>query len=583
VSAAQRNFGARITPFSPAGAGESLALNHPHRAGCWVDPNCHARPYHVGLTGRSAVRTDASIHFDRPEGIRTLWLAHRSPRRNQVEPAMFTGPILTKPRLIALTAAMLIADSALAQAPTDKFPLKGVIRDFSKTNPNIATPPTGGNGTYSGNISVELGSDGKPVFTGAGYKVATPWLDAQSKVLAPNMYIDPATVGSKNVPLVNMPTIKNNPTIDTYDPNKGPYRATNKGPAPTFVSNSAMPAISVPDLVPSQGDVEYKGNGTTTLSGSFRCKTFNLSNNHTLNISGNVTIVCDEAFVIQNHTKVMLLDGAMLTVYSKKDAKFENNVDINMNTCQSSRFMFYQLGTSNLIIENSARAYCQVVAPNASLHVKNNCDFYGKLCSKSVTIENSGGFHIEAGEIEFCGVVPQDVAGSKGISSTAGIPNAAGFNQWYNDVLGVNLSMPHTILLGRDVSNTKWQFINDAFWPIDKKLKGNESQAHNAYFTWTCSAQFIHHGCMDTFVEFLGKDDMWVFINGKLVMDRGGVIPTLTHHVDMDRLGLNDGQVYTIDLFYAQRNASVSQFRLFTNLDLIEQPQQVVQMSGPMD
>jgi fibro-slime domain-containing protein len=278
-----------------------------------------------------------------------------------------------------------------------------------------------------------------------------------------------------------------------------------------------------------------------------------------------------------------MLDGATLTVYAKKDAKFENNVDINMNTAKSSRFMFYHLGVSDLIIENSARAYCQVVAPNASLHVKNNCDFYGKLCAKSAKMENSAGFHIEYGEIQICGVTPKDVAGTKGIASTAGIPNAAGFNQWYNDVLGVNLSMPHTILLGRNQANTQWQFINDAFWPIDKKLKGNENQAHNNYFTWTASAQFIHHECMDTFVEFLGKDDMWIFIDGKLVMDRGGVIPTLTHHVDMDRLGLEDGEVYTIDLFYAQRNAAMSQFRLFTNLDLIQTPQQVVQFSSPMD
>ena len=499
---------------------------------------------------------------------------------------MFTGLSITKPRFLIVSIAVMTAFSAelaVGQAVTDKFPLKGVIRDFSKTNPNIATPPSGGNGTYSGNISTELGLDGKPVFTGAGYKVMTPWQDAQAKIIAPNMYIDPGTVGSMNVPLVNMPTIKNNPTIDTYDPNLGPYSKNNCGPAPTFVSNSAMSAISVPDLGASLGVVEYKGNGATTLGNSFRCEVFNLSNNHTLNISGNVTIVCDETFVIQNHTEVVLLDGATLTVYTMKDAKFENNVDVNMNTGKSARFMMYHLGSSDVILENSARAYCQISAPNASLHVKNNCDFYGKLSANSATIENSAGFHIEAGTVEICGVEPQDVAGNPGISSTSGIPNSAGFNQWYNDVLGVNLSMPHTVLLVRNNANTQWQYINDAFWPIDRKLKGNENQAHNNYFTWTASAHFVHHACADTFVEFMGKDDMWIFINGELVMDRGGVIPTLTHHVDVDRLGLVDGQVYLIDVFYAQRNAATSQFRLFTNLDLIPTPQQVVQVSGPMD
>jgi fibro-slime domain-containing protein len=402
-------------------------------------------------------------------------------------------------------------------------------------------------------------------------------------MIAPNLYVDPSMVGSNDVRLVVMPTISNNPTIDTFDPNLGPYGDSNKGPAPTFVPNSPMPTMAVPELGASVGDVLYKGNGTSTLSSSMKCTTFTLSNNRTLNISGNVTIVCEESFVVQNHTKIVLLDGATLTVFALKDAKFENNVDLNMNTCQSSRFMFCHLGESNLVMENSARAYMQLTAPNASLHVKNNCDFHGKLKGKSAIIDNGAGLHIETGGVEFCGVEPADIVGVHGVASTGGIPSAAAFNTWYTDVLGTNLSMPYTVTLVRNSTNTMWQYLNTAFYPIDRMLMGNQGQAHNYYFTWTCSANFIHHACTGTFADFSGNDDMWIFINGELVMDRGGVLPAPGQYVDVDRLGLVDGNVYTIQMFYSQRSTATSQFKFKTNLDLIPDEAMVVQVSGPMD
>jgi fibro-slime domain-containing protein len=59
-----------------------------------------------------------------------------------------------------------------------------------------------------------------------------------------------------------------------------------------------------------------------------------------------------------------------------------------------------------------------------------------------------------------------------------------------------------------------------------------------------------------------------VFIDGRLVMDLGGVAGGARQYVQVDRLGLTDGQRYPLHLFYAQRRDDVSVFRLRTNIEL---------------
>ena len=49
-------------------------------------------------------------------------------------------------------------------------------------------------------------------------------------------------------------------------------------------------------------------------------------------------------------------------------------------------------------------------------------------------------------------------------------------------------------------------------------------------------------------------------------MDLGGIGANTEQYVDLDRLGLVDGERYRLKLFYAQRQAASSVYRLRTNL-----------------
>ena len=72
--------------------------------------------------------------------------------------------------------------------------------------------------------------------------------------------------------------------------------------------------------------------------------------------------------------------------------------------------------------------------------------------------------------------------------------------------------------------------------------------------------------------DFSGDDDVWVFINGRLAVDLGGVHSSSNQFVDLardaaaKRFNLTVGETYTFDMFQAERKFSQSNFKLTTTL-----------------
>ncbi len=155
-------------------------------------------------------------------------------------------------------------------------------------------------------------------------------------------------------------------------------------------------------------------------------------------------------------------------------------------------------------------------------------------------------------------------AGGAGTLTTHG---ADAFDQWYRDVPGVNQSTEFTIQLVDDGSGI-FVYDNQEFFPLDGQLMGNEGNAHNYHFTYEIHTEFTYRG--GEVFGFTGDDDLFVFINGHLAIDLGGVHGPLSQEADLDALAgtlnIEPDNVYPLDFFFAERHLVLSTFRIATTI-----------------
>ncbi len=174
-----------------------------------------------------------------------------------------------------------------------------------------------------------------------------------------------------------------------------------------------------------------------------------------------------------------------------------------------------------------------------------------------------------------------DSEGRLAVYDQGGINSAATFDSWFNDVLGVNMSRTLDLELVRqgdgsyvfDSNEAEWCKDVGGFFPIENQLLGNSAQVGNApdrnfHFTFELQTEFTYEEAGAQVFTFRGDDDVWVFINDELVIDVGGVHNAITQSVSLDRLGLEDGEVYQLSFFFAERHRTESNFRIQTNLKL---------------
>ncbi|WP_434421809.1 fibro-slime domain-containing protein [Nannocystis pusilla] len=153
------------------------------------------------------------------------------------------------------------------------------------------------------------------------------------------------------------------------------------------------------------------------------------------------------------------------------------------------------------------------------------------------------------------------------------ITSAASFSDWYNTKDGINVEIAGELEL-TEIQQGIWSFESEEFFPLTGQGFGNNVTQNwagetypdrNGSFTTEIHTNFVYEAGQ-TF-SFSGDDDVWIFIDGKLAMDIGGLHPPAMGTIELDLLGLTVGETYSLDAFHAERCEAGSNFRIDTSIN----------------
>jgi len=405
--------------------------------------------------------------------------------------------------------------------------LTGVVRDFRPNNewgghPDFEVVPDNGGGLYAGNVWLSLDAEGKPMYIGTGHLVTGQARDSEGNFIAPHMvnrdYL--CDVANDGLPQCDKVILQDSWGAD---------------------------AIEIQFL-----SVEYNDDGTS--SWTYRVREIGGKDLSHWNLA------LDPSHIIEDGTTPgysLGVDGSTGFYGIKWDVG--DSFEVGEFTIVLDKHYLGNCNSAGVLIKAGKKPDTDaIIAPMTDVSPD------GYPFDSSVLLQSA----------------PRgDQSASYGPADTGAITSAASFDQWFRDIPGVNLSAAVTIDLVYDPEIGRYVFDSatdplysqlGGFFPINGELYGDYgSTGKNYHFTFELATEFVYHEGEGQVFSFTGDDDVWVFIDGNLVIDLGGTHGPIQQQINLDDLGcLCDDTTYTLVLFFAERKTSGSNFRMEASFEM---------------
>lgn len=215
--------------------------------------------------------------------------------------------------------------------------------------------------------------------------------------------------------------------------------------------------------------------------------------------------------------------------------------------------------------------------PFSELGYDNNCPGSGNNATKGLVMNAldpvTGMPVLNSSHKAACGIDTKVATNSPALwfdtlwrSGAGAITNNAGAGS-------TELNKFHCVRVPLKLSGQYYSYENTTFWPLDtatgipapygKPPAGMQDRK----FAMHAKAAFEYVPGLK--FDFVGDDDVWIFIDKKLALDIGGQHGPIAGTINVDNLGLVEGKSYQFDMFYTERMGEGSSISIKTSMNLV--------------
>ncbi len=475
-------------------------------------------------------------------------------------------------RTTTITAALISAcgaSVALAQGSGNQQTLHAVLRDFRPNHPDFAVSTPGSN---AGNVGTTLDSSGKPMYTGGGSSVFASALDANGNPISPHL-ADETIVPLTDFVIHGGHVVPNDRFMASVQVLGAAIQNSGRDRRVTFeveIGGKVIEPFGAMDDAdganvndgrnPRSFDIPAVFNAGTPISITARSYWFETSN-PSVHFERSSATDSDYVLVLRDGDSVPNIKGFQnqSTIVDFVEDYIDPDTKLVTLAPNDAIFLF-EIGTSNL---GASSADFQDLVLLVTLDTTTSASLSSVVSTPSSPCAPSGA----------------DSLATMGAANNGGVSSADNFSSWFRSSPTQNASGPDSLTLSESTPGVYGYSTSD-FTPANMRLFGNDTGSTNRNFTYEFSGTFTASHCSGQFFQYAGGGDVWVFINGELVMDVGG---GGDQRLDFDRLNLVDGEQYELSFFYAQRTSGPSPFALRTSVQFNTKPNAYGTFTAVMD